>query len=96
MSSLTREDPLPASLRHSIDQFCESLVRNEPNDLSSTSVPRLAVQLAKSIIQESYSNVSYFMNNEILTLFFKKKSVLFQIIIRWYVVGSSGIVMDIS
>ena len=75
MSSVTREDPLPASLRHSIDQFCESLVRNEPNDLSSTSVPRLAVQLAKSIIQESHSNVSYFMNNEneILTPFLKNK-----------------------
>ena len=78
MSSVTREDPLPASLRHSIDQFCESLVRNEPNDLSSTSVPRLAVQLAKSIIQESHSNVSYFMNNEILTPFLKKDLFYFK------------------
>jgi len=68
MSPVTREDPLPASLRHSIDQFCESLARNEPNDLSSTSVPRMAVQLAKSIIQESHSNGKWTTTAELMTL----------------------------
>ena len=67
---------MPASLRHSIDQFCESLARNETNDLSSTSVPRLAVQLAKSIIQESHSNVSNFMNKRILRV---EKCALFSV-----------------
>jgi len=48
-------DPLPAELRQTIDTFCEGLSRTShgSTDVSSVSVPRMAVPLIKRIIQES-------------------------------------------